>query len=173
MKPYKPLYKIYAAILIAVIILLVSFFIVPDYLKIKTLDTEINNLTQTLEIQLKLGPLYHQISARADLEKVSSLNVPSKGWLDRAQIINISKIFQDLADKNDLECLKSNPDVDTLSGDAEIMLTHIVLTGKFEQFRQFLFDITRLDYLDSFEEIRCISEQTGKKYMLKIWISIK
>lgn len=175
MKTYKPIYKnkFFAGITGIILISMVAFFIVPDFYKIKTLNTEIQNLTQTQEIQLKLQPLHNQISARADFKNFPNLPVPEKGWLDRSQIVNISRTFKDLAEKNGLECLKSNPDVDTLSGDSNTMLTNIIVKGKFERFRNFLFDITSLDYLDSLEEIRFISGQTGKKYMLKIWISIK
>lgn len=175
MNTYIPLFnnKIYVGLLLLVTISMVSFFVVPDYLKIKALDTQIQKLLQTQEIQQKLRPLYDQISLKADYKKLPGLKVPQKGWFERSQIGNISQMFKDLAEKNDLECLQSNPDVDSLSGDSDVMLTSIILKGQFAKFRNFLFDMASLDYLESFEEIRFLSGQTGKKYMLKIWITIK
>ena len=174
MYEYKPIIrdKAYVGVLLLIIISIILFIIVPDCLKIKNLDAEIKTLTRMRGVQQKLHPLYDQISSKADFEKLPGLPPPKDGWFNRSEIGNISQIFKGLAEKNALECLQSKPDVNTLHGDSKIMLISIVLKGELGRFRKFLFDITDLDYLDFLEEIKFVSGQTGKKYMLKIWISI-
>ncbi|MCP3873009.1 MAG: hypothetical protein GY699_07630 [Desulfobacteraceae bacterium] len=174
MVEYKPIIrnKRYVGALILTITSMILFVLVPDYLKNRKLDAKVKTLTQTQDIQIKLRPLYDQISLKADFEKLPGLSVPKKGWFNRSEIRNIPRIFKYLAQKNKLKCLQSRPDVDTLIGNSKIMLISIVLKGEFERFRDFLFDITDLDYLDSMEEIKFVSEQTDKKYTLKIWIAI-
>ncbi len=175
MYEYKPIIrdKIYVGVLLLFILAIISFIIIPDYFNLKNFDQDIQKLTQTQEIQQKFRPLYNKISLKADMEKLSGLQVPQNGWFNRSEIGNISEIFKDLAEKNGLECLQSGPEVDSLYGESKTMLINIVLEGKFKKFRNFLLDMTNLNYLDSIEEIKIISKQTGKKYFLKIWISIK
>ena len=174
MAAYKPIIKnkVYVGVLLLIIIFMISFIVIPDYLKVRNLDAEVKTLTQMRDVQQKLHPLYDQISSEADFEDFPGLPTPKKGWFKRSEIGNISQIFKNLVEKNGLECLQSRPDVNTLHGDSKIMLIHIVLKGELEKFRNFLFDMMDLGYLDFMEEIKFVSEQTGKKYMLKAWISI-
>ncbi len=174
MVEYKPIIrnKRYVGVVILVITSMILFVLVPDYLKNRKLDAKVKTLTRTLDVQQKLRPLYDKVSSKADFKKLPGLSVPKEGWLNRSEIRNSSQIFKELAEKNRLECLQSRPDVNTLIDNSKTMLISIILKGELKRFRNFLFDITDLDYLDSMEEIKFVSEQTGKKYMLKIWIAI-
>lgn len=175
MYQYKPIIKdkIYVGLLLLFIIAMVLIIVVPDNLKNKNSDAQIIELKKAQEVQQKLRPLYDKIISRMNVKKLSGLPVEKQESLDRSEIGNISEVFKDLAEKNGLECLQSTPDVDSLSGESNTMLINVVLKGKFRKFRKFLLDMANLDYLNSIEETKLVSEQIGKKYFLKIWISIK
>lgn len=166
--------KLIVGPVLMIITALLVLGVIPKYMENKKLDLALKEIKATHDVQKKLKPLYDLMNSKIkDTAQLNVLNAPKSGALNRSQVSSISKIFKTMIEENGLECIQSRPDASTLNEEPKTMQVQLILKGELGKFRNFLFDMMNLDYLDSLEEVSFVSEQTGKKYMLKAWILVK
>ena len=153
------------------IALFVFLLILPRQQMAAELDQNIQELEKKIGEQRTLTPVFHNILAMAKNKEKAKLPITAKEKLARG---DMAKIFEDIESKAAVYNLKLEeitPDVNSLKETPGYLLIHLVVTGDFFQFREFLIDLGTIPSLVHIEELRIRAIEESREVKLKIWLA--
>ena len=153
------------------IALFVFLLILPRQQMAAELDQDIETLEKKIGEQRTLTPVFHNILAMAKNKEKAQLPVTAKKKLARGEM---AKIFDDIklkAGNHNLKLAEITPDVNSLKETSGYLLIHLVVTGDFFQFREFLIDLGTIPSLVHIEELQIRAIEESREVKLKIWLA--
>jgi hypothetical protein len=163
---------IYFLICGAGILVFVLLIIIPAQKTAAELDRNIETLTDRIEEQRILKPVFESLLIRVKKKNPISLPVTKKAKLALGNITTISRVLQDNARLHELELLDIQTDVNALADKAGYLLMRISVTGDFKKFRNFLVDLGKIPSLEQVEEIQIRAIENAREFKLKIWLAL-
>jgi hypothetical protein len=82
-------------------------------------------------------------------------------------------MIRNLAETNHLNHGKSDPDINSMTGNKGLIFVKVEVEGLFEDFRNFMVGLNEIPYLQDIEEIKIHSVETNRRYELKIWLAVE
>ena len=164
---------VYCLICGAGIIAFVFLIIIPSQNTSAELDRDIAKVTDRIEEQRILRPVFDSLLKRARQEEPTELPAvqevnPANGGIDE-----ITDLLRSIALRHGLEMKDISTDVTALMKDNKNMSMRIDLAGKFMQFRDFLLDLSAISTLEQIEEIQIRAIEGTREYGLKIRMTQK
>lgn len=153
---------------------IVAFWVLIIFPSQKTaadLDQEINKLNARIEEQRILTPVFHNLLERAKMKGPSGLPSPEKSKLSHGDMNAISRVFQDIAERNNLKLDEITTDVNSLVQESGYLVMRLHLSGGFFDIRKFLVDIGSIPSLEYIEEVSIQSGKASKELNLKLWLA--
>ena len=153
------------------IAIFVFLLILPRQQMAADLDQNIEELEKKIGEQRTLTPVFHNILAIAKKKEKSELPITGKGKLARGEM---AKVFDDIKRKAavyNLRLEEITPDVNSLKDASGHLLIHLVVTGDFFKFREFLIDLGTIPSLVHIEELRIRAIEESREVKLKIWLA--
>ena len=95
---------------------------------------------------------------------------PEKNKLTIGDMNSISKEFQDMAVRHNLNLKEIKTDVSSMMEDSRYLLVRLRLSGNFYKFRDFLVDLGSIPSLEHIEEINIRSVKTARELQIKLWL---
>jgi len=163
---------IYFLICGAGILVFVWLIIIPAQKTAAELDRDIEKLTDRIEEQRILKPVFDSLLNRVKKKNPISLPVTKKVKLALGDITKISERLQENARQHDLKFLDIQTDVNALADKAGYLLMRISVTGDFRKFRDFLVDLGKIPSLEQVEEIQIRAIEEGREFKVKIWLAL-
>ena len=159
---------VYCLICGAGIIAFIFLIIIPSKKTSAELDRDIATVTDRIEEQRILRPVFDSLLKRAKQKEpieppaVKEITPPSGG------INEITDLLRNIAREHGLEMKDISTDVTALMKNNKNMTMRIDLAGKFMQFRDFLLDLSAISTLEEIEEIQIHAIEGTREYALKI-----
>ena len=144
--------------------------ILPSQKNSADLDREISKLNVRIEEQRILTPVFHSLLKRAKTAPPSMLPSPEKTKLTHGDMNSISKVFQDIAVRNNLKLEEIKTDVTSAMEDSGYMMMWLRLSGNFYKFRDFLVDLGSIPSLEQIEEVSIRPVKTARELQIKLWL---
>lgn len=164
---------VYCLICGAGIIAFVFLIIIPSQKTSAELDRDITNVTDRIEAQRILRPVFDSLLKRAKQEDPTELPAVQEIKPANGGINEITDLLQDIARRHGLEMKDISTDVTALMKNNKNMTMRIDLAGKFMQFRDFLLDLSAISTLQEIEEIQIRAIEGTREYGLKIRMTQK
>ena len=82
----------------------------------------------------------------------------------------ISKAFQDIAARHDLNLEEVKTDVSSMMQNSGYLMMRLRLSGNFYKFRDFLVDLGSIPFLEHIEEINIRPVKTARELEIKLWL---
>jgi hypothetical protein len=155
------------------VIAFIILIIIPNQNISDELDQEIEKLSDRIEQQRILRPVFDSLLKRAKTEHSIDLPKIKIEKLDRGDVNRISKVIQDMAGRYDLKIEDIRTDANEILNDTGYMLMRVHVTGDFMKFREFLMDMGAIPSLEQIEEIIIRAIEGNREYKLKIWLAQK
>jgi hypothetical protein len=155
------------------VIAFIFLIIIPNHTMSVELDLEIEQLSDRIEQQRILRPVFDSLLQRAKTEHPTDLPVIKLEKLDRGDVNKISKMIQDMAGRHDLKIEDIRIDANEIMNDTGHMLMRVDLSGDFMKFREFLMAMGTIPSLEQVEEIIIRAIEGSREYKLKIWLAQK
>jgi hypothetical protein len=155
------------------VIAFIILIIIPNQNISDELDQEIEKLSDRIEQQRILRPVFDSLLKRAKTEHSTDLPKIKIEKLDRGDVNRISKVIQDMAGRYDLKIEDIRTDANEIMNDTGYMLMRVHVTGDFMKFREFLMDMGAIPALEQIEEIIIRAIEGNREYKLKIWLAQK
>jgi hypothetical protein len=155
------------------VIAFIILIIIPNQNISDELDQEIEKLSDRIEQQRILRPVFDSLLKRAKTEHSTDLPKIKIEKLDRGDVNRISKVIQDMAGRYDLKIEDIRTDANEIMNDTGYMLMRVHVTGDFMKFREFLMDMGAIPSLEQIEEIIIRAIEGNREYKLKIWLAQK
>lgn len=154
------------------ILILVAAGIFPAHQTLKELDTKIVTLQSQVEEQNMLFPLFVQLLQRSRQEAPSMLPAPEPKKLPRGETALLTKLFRDIARKNNIEVVSLRPDVESLIASSGRFKMLAELSGSFYDLRSFLIQAGGIPYLEEIEHLRLegAPEERTLKVAMRFWV---
>ena len=146
--------------------------IYPYHKALGGMDTEIHEITAKIDEQKILYPVFKELLKRSQIKEPSSLTLPEKEILSRADTDRILSIFREIAERSNLEVKSVQPDVDGLIDNSEHLMVDVAMTGDFFDFRNFFLQLGELPYLKHIERFQIKTEGDVREINLRIWLSL-
>jgi hypothetical protein len=137
----------------AAILAFVFLIILPAQRTAAELDREIAGLTERIEEQRVLTPIFTTLLAKTKAPAISGLPTPTRAKLAQAEIGAALKRLQELAAAHKMTVRELTPDLSTLTDASAHFLVQLLANGQFTDLRGFLIDIAALPYFEGIEEI--------------------
>ena len=155
------------------IILFIFLIIIPNQNIADDLDQEIDKLSDRIEQQRILRPVFDSLLARAKRERSTDLPSIKMEKLDRGDVNKISKALQDIAGRNHLKIEDIRTDANEIMNNTGHMQMWVHVTGDFMKFREFLMDMGTIPSFEKIEEIIIRAIEGNREYKLKILLAQK
>jgi DNA-binding CsgD family transcriptional regulator len=155
------------AVGIAAFLLLI---VLPSQKTSAEMDQEIDILQARIEEQRILTPVFHSLLKRAKTAPPSALPSPKKTKLTHRDMNTISKVFQDIAVRHNLNLEEVKTDVSSMMQDSGYLMMRLRLSGNFYKFREFLVDLESVPSLEHIEEINIRPVKTDRELEIKLWL---
>ena len=168
----NPLSQSVLVLVICVVGILSFLFLIllPSQKTSAELDQEIDKLNVRIEEQRILTPVFHSLLNRAKTAPPSMLPSPEKTKLTHGDMNSISKVFQDIAVRNNLKLEEIKTDVTSAMEDSGYMMMWLRLSGNFYKFRDFLVDLGSIPSLEQIEEVSIRPVKTARELQIKLWL---
>jgi Tfp pilus assembly protein PilO len=164
---------IYFLICGAAILFFVFKIIVPTQKTSAELDKEFVKISDRIEEQRILKPVFDSLLKQAKKKNPTDLPAANKEALDRTDISKLSENLQEMALRHGLKIQDLNTDVAALTGKTGFLQIRINLTGAFMDFRDFLVDLGAIPSLEVIEEIQIRAIEGAREFKIKIWMAQK
>lgn len=155
------------------VLVFVFVIILPTQKTSAELDTQFAKISDRIEEQRILRPVFESLLKQAKKKKPTELPTAKKAKLDRTEISKLSEDLQEMAFRHGLKIQDLKTDVSTLTGPGGYLLIRISLTGDFMDFRDYLVDLGTIPSLDFIEEINIRAIEGSREFNLKIWMAQK
>ena len=164
---------IYFLICGAGILVFIFLIIIPTQNASSDLDKDIQKLSDQIEEQRILKPVFDSLLKRAKKKSPTELPSTKKVKLARGDISKISEDLQEIARRHGLQLNDIKTDVNVLMSDTGYLMMRLDLAGNFMQFRDFLVDLGTIPPLEQIEEIQIRATKANREFKLKIWMAQK
>jgi Tfp pilus assembly protein PilO len=164
---------IYFLICGAGILVYVLLIIVPAQRTSAELDKEFVKISDRIEEQRILKPVFESLLKQAKKKKPTELPAVKRAALKRTDISKLSENLQEMAFRHGLKIQDLNTDVSALTGKSGFLQVRINLTGAFMDFRDFLVDLGTIPSLEVIEEIQIRAIEGSREFKIKIWMAQK
>ena len=155
----------------ACIILFIFFVILPSQKTAAELDSKIEELEKRIGEQRTLTPVFYSLLNKAKAEDQTKLPITQKAKMARGDMTKIFDQIKAIAKWHDLKMEEITPDVNSLKGGSGYLLIHLVVTGDFFKFREFLIDLGAIPSLAHIEEMRISAIEESREIKLKLWLA--
>ena len=155
------------------IIAFVIVIILPTQNTSAQLDKDILKISDRIEEQRILKPVFESLLKRAKKKNPTELPTTEKAKLDRADISKLSEDLQEMAFRHGLKVQDMNTDVAGLIGKGRHLRMRLNLTGAFLDFRGFLVDLGTIPSLEVIEEIQIRAIEGSRQFKIKMWLAQK
>ena len=146
--------------------------IVPAGLKMGKLVTQTAEIKFRIEEQRTLAPFYQSMQDKIGQKNSEILPLPAKGKLALAMIDTLPMALRTTADMSGISLLSAIPNLNDLTGDAQLLSVNAVLKGDFANLRKFLINLGGVPYVQHIEEISISQKPDTKEFSLKIWVAV-
>ena len=164
---------IYFLICGAGVLVFVFFIIIPTHNTAADLDKEYEKISDRIEEQRILKPVFESLLKQARRKKPTALPSAKRVALDRSDISTLSESLQEMAFRHGLKIQDLKTDVSDLTGKSGFLNIRINLTGGFLDFRDFLVDLGTIPSLEIIEEIQIRAIEGSREFKLKLWMAQK
>ncbi len=147
--------------------------IYPNERLINQIDTDIETLRAQAKTQEVLFPVFKDLLKEAQQSVPESLPIPDKGQMADNAITRINTIFNEIATENKVEFSNATPDARSYLEESGFLTINVSFGGDFFDFRNLLFSICRLPYLESIDQLRIETIGDKKLINLKLRLSQK
>ena len=155
------------------IVVFVFLIILPTHNTSKQLDKDILKISDRIEEQRILKPVFESLLKRAKKKNPTNLPETKTVKLDRSDISKLSEDLQEMAFRNGLKVQDMNTDVSALIGKSGYLQMRMNLTGAFLDFRGFLVDLGTIPSLAVIEEIQIRAIEGSREFKIKMWMAQK
>jgi len=164
---------IYFLICAVGIIVFIFLIIIPAQKTSAELDESIEDLSQRIDEQRILKPVFENLLKRVQSKNQTGLPVTKKEKLARGDIGNLTTTLQEIAQRHDLTLKEINTDVTSATNKDGFLLMQIDVTGDFMKFRDFLIDLGTIPSLEHIEDVNIQAIEAAREIKLKIWLAQK
>ncbi|MFC1813290.1 type 4a pilus biogenesis protein PilO [Thermodesulfobacteriota bacterium] len=162
----------YLSICGGMVLAFILLAIYPYHKALGSMDMEIQKINAKIDEQKILHPVFQELLKRSRIKEPTSLTLPKKEILSRADTGKILSIFQEIAQRSNLEIKSVQPDVEALIDNSEHLMVDVVMTGAFFDFRNFFLQLGGLPYLKHIERFQIKTEENVREINLRIWLSL-
>jgi hypothetical protein len=155
------------------IIVFVFLIILPTHNSSEQLDRDIIKISDRIEEQRILKPVFESLLKRAKKKNPTDLPATKADKLDRSEISKLSTDLQEMAFRHGLKVQDMNTDVAALIGKGGHLRMRMNLTGAFLDFRGFLVDLGTVPSLEVIEEIQIRAIEGSRQFKIKMWMAQK
>jgi hypothetical protein len=155
------------------ILAFVFVIILPTHTTSVQLDKDILKISDRIEEQRILKPVFESLLKRAKKKNPTNLPDIKPAKLDRADISKLSEDLQEMAFRHGLKVQNMNTDVSALIGKNSHLQMSLNLTGEFLDFRDFLVDLGTIPSLEVIEEIKIQAIEGSREFKIKMWLAQK
>ncbi len=155
------------------IIVFVFLIILPTQNTSEQLDKDIIRISDRIEEQRILKPVFESLLKRAKRKNPTKLPTTKTVKLDRADISKLSEDLQEMAFRHGLKVQDMKTDVAALIGKSGYLQMRLNLTGAFLDFRGFLVDLGTIPSLEIIEEIQIRAIEGSREFKIKMWMAQK
>jgi hypothetical protein len=171
---FLPTQSLIYLLLFGTVILIFTFMIIiPAQKTSADLDRDIEQLSNRIEEQRILKPVFDTLLKRARQKNQTGLPLTPKMKLDRGDIGKITEQLQQIAQRHDLKLKDLKTDVNALTGNGGYLLMRMDITGDFMRFRDFLIDVGTIPSLEHIEDIEIQAIEGAREISLKMWLAQK
>ena len=155
------------------ILAFVFMVILPTHNTSVQLDKDISEISDRIEEQRILKPVFESLLKRAKKKNPTNLPDTKQAKLDRTEISKLSEDLQEMAFRHGLKVQNMNTDVSALIGKNGHLQMRLNLTGEFFDFRDFLIDLGTIPSLEVIEEINIRAIEGSREFKIKMWLAQK
>jgi hypothetical protein len=155
------------------ILVFIFLIIIPTQKAASQLDKDIEKLTNQIEEQRVLKPVFESLLKRVKRKNPTELPATRKLKLALGDISKVSEKMQEIARNHDFKLQDIRTDVSLFTGNTGYLLLRVDVTGDFMRFRDFLVELGTIPYLERIEEIQIRAIEASREFKLKIWMAQK
>ena len=155
------------------IVVFVFLIILPTQSTSEQLDKDILKISNRIEEQRILKPVFQSLLKRAKKNNQTDLPITKATKLDRSDISNLSEDLQEMAFRHGLKVQDMKTSVSSLTGKGGYLQMRLNLTGAFLDFRGFLVDLGAIPSLELIEEIQVRAIEGSREFKIKMWMAQK
>jgi len=144
----------------------------PSLKSLNVLDGKIAKMRDRVEAQITLLPVYQKLVKKEKIYVPDKLPLPKKEKLPKNKIGTISTKFTEIAKKFGFEIIAVNLVMKSLAGNSRFVMVNMHIKGDFFNFRKFLIELGKIEYMEKIEEIEIKQEGTDREFKMKIWLSV-
>lgn len=133
-----------------------AFFLVgiyPNMQSMNELETDETILTQKVQSQELLFPIYRQLIKEVQQPIPSKLILPTRSTLSQNDLNQINHLFREIARKSDVIFIRAVPDANSYLEDSGFLVINASFRGDFFNFRNLLYALCSLSYLESIDQM--------------------
>jgi hypothetical protein len=157
------------------ILLWVIFFflwIYPIHKSLNEMDVRIEAAKEKMKVQERLLPFYLQLKTIGKDDLPDLYPVPEKHTLPRYQIETVQPAFEEIARKSGMGIVSVDPDIIGLENKPGLLKVDLVIHGEYFNFRSFLIELAKMDYLEKLEKIQVRQTASYLEFTMKILLSV-
>lgn len=140
----------------------------PNSMAIKEAEQEIEQLSQKVQTQELLYPVYRELIKEVTRNTPSKLPVPKKDKIPRNDLSMVNTTFMNIAQENNTTFTSAIPDASSYLEDTGHLVMNVTYGGDFFNLRGLLLRICQLPYLESIEEMRLETTGNTKQMRFKL-----
>lgn len=163
---------IYTGLCLMGVLLFIFAGIIPAGRSLVELNTQIAGARYKMEEQKALMPLFRSLQSQSEEKESHILPLPEKGKLPQARINTLPITFRTAAKVSGMTLVSAIPNLNALTGDAQMLSVNAVLRGDFIQFRKFLIQLGGIPYVQHIEEMTIQGKTDVTEFRLKIWVAV-
>jgi hypothetical protein len=148
-----------------------AFFLVgiyPNSRSMDQLEESIVDLSAKVKDQELLYPVYQELIKQVQQKIPKELPVPAQKKISRDALGNINGVFMEIAKQSQVTFENAVPDPSSYLEEGGLLTINVRFSGDFFHFRELIFDLCRLPYLDSIDQMQIESVDNMKRIALKL-----
>ena len=159
---------IYLAICGAGVIAFLLVAILPNISATDRIEKDIDQLSQKVQTQELLNPIYRELIKRVQQEMPQDLPLPAPIKISKKEIADINNVFMAFAKESGVNFISAVPDASSYLEESGRLTMNVAYEGDFFNFRKLLLGICKLPYVRAIEQMQVSAETEIKKIQLKL-----
>jgi hypothetical protein len=159
---------IYTAICLAGVAAFYLVGIHPNARALDQVDENIADLNHKVESQALLYPVYQRLIRDVQKTMPEKLPLPERDKIARSELGRINEIFARMAKAHDVVFENAIPDASSYLDESGSVSLDVNFNGDFFNFQNLVFDICRMPFLDTIEQMRIETDKTKKRLRIKL-----
>jgi len=151
-----------------------AFFVVgiyPNLNALKEMDEEITSLSQKVETQELLYPVYLKLLAEITHRIPTKLPIPNSHKISHNDLSLVNETFLTMTSETKARFISAIPDASNYLEDMGFLSINVTFAGDFFELRKILLSMCRLPYLESIDEVRMETFNKEKRIIFKIKVA--